>query len=407
MSNAPVLIEQLRAFATEPTATAERLAPRRHFAQLWSLMFLASMACAMVTATALFFVDGGGHQIGGFINSLPAWKVFAYAVVFGPLVEELAFRLPLRVGRYALSYGLAFLAIFVFVMFFQRGYDLPAWLFDYVDWRGLLSWMVVSTAIATVFLGAFQTPSVLAGVQGFLRAHYRTWFYAFLVLFGAIHLFNFEQIGSYWFIAPLFILPQLSLAFFVGFARVRMGFRWAYLAHVLNNAASIGLLLAVKAISPTIVEVMSSFELTRLQYLPLADLLLFGLLNIVFFGLLCGAFYYASLSVVAYLRTRDYAPVKRLKIARVLSALLPGLGQDYLGRAAQARLHYGLMAAAMVTWVVPVVIPYTYTSLDAALAMLAGPMLAYAALTYYSMRAIGRGGERAEGEGVGRELAID
>ena len=401
MSTSPILLDQLRAFAARPTADGERLAPRDYFASLWSVMFVASMACALVTASAMLLV-GGGHQLGGFINNLPAWKIFAYAVIVGPLVEELAFRLPLKAGKYALSYGLAFLAIFVFIIFFQRGFDLPAWLFDYVDWRGQLSLAVVSTAIAAVFLGLFQVPGVLPNVQGFLRARYRLWFYTFVVLFGAIHLLNFEQIGSYWFIAPLFILPQLSLAFFVGFARVRMGFRWAYLAHALNNAASVGLLVALKAISPTLVEVVSSFELTRLQHLPLGDLLLFGLLNLAFFGLISGACYYASVSVIEYLRTRDYAPAKRLKIARTLSMLLPGLGQDYLGRDAQAKLHYGLMALVMFATVVPLVFPYTYTSVDAATAMFAGPLLAYGALTYYSVRAIGKGDAGARGVMLGR-----
>ena len=386
MPTSPVVLQELYAFAAKPTADAARLNPRHTFAQVWSLMFVATMACAVITAVTVLLVDAGGHKMSGFVNGLPAWKILLYAVLVGPLVEELAFRLPLKLERYSLAYGIAFLCIFVFTMFFQSNYELPNWLFDYVDWRGLLSYAFVSTTIAAVLLLSLKLANLGSLVKGALAKHYGLWFYTFLVLFGAIHIFNFEGLADFWFVAPLLVLPQLSLSFFIAFVRVRMGFNWAYLAHFLNNAVMIGLMLVLKGVSPVLVEVMSSLDVARLQHLPASELLAFGLINILFFAFLSLVCYFASGSLVAYLRGRSYAPARRARIAPWLSMLLPGLGQDYLGLEAAAKTHYRLLALVVVASVVPLAIPFTYASLDNALLMFAAPALAYCALTYYSMQ---------------------
>ena len=59
--------------------------------------------------------------------------------------------------------------------------------------------------------------------------------YISITLFGAIHLFNFEDFRTYWWMTPLLIAPQLSLGMFAGFVRIRFGLLWAMGLHAGYN----------------------------------------------------------------------------------------------------------------------------------------------------------------------------
>ena len=60
-------------------------------------------------------------------------------------------------------------------------------------------------------------------------------FYLSVLLFGAVHLLNFEYEAGFYGFALLLILPQLSAGIFLGFIRVKMGLGWAILLHAFHN----------------------------------------------------------------------------------------------------------------------------------------------------------------------------
>lgn len=349
-------------------------------------MLVSSMACAMITAaTVVLTGDQNSHALGGFIGNLTAVEVLLYAVVMGPLVEELAFRLPLKVGKWSLAYGLSFLALFVFVIFFQAKFDLPAWWFDYIDWRGVASIAGTTTLVALLLMGLFQIEGVYRFIQAKLTRYYAVYFYSILGSFAAIHILNFDDVGEIWFVAPLLILPQLSLSFFTSFIRLKMGFIWAYLAHFLNNGLMIGLILAMFNISPTLVEAMSDFDFTRLQFLSATELLLLGVLNVIFFTILTVALFNTLKLLGDYWKSRAIERTNRLKFARLLNSLIPGMGHDYLGQSKAAKQYYRALAAITFLLIVPMSIPFTYVSVAHALGMYALPTGLYIWLTYHAV----------------------
>ncbi|NNJ39218.1 MAG: CPBP family intramembrane metalloprotease [Flavobacteriaceae bacterium] len=56
-----------------------------------------------------------------------------------------------------------------------------------------------------------------------------------VLLFGAVHLLNFEYEVGFYGLAIFLILPQLSAGVFLGFIRVKMGLGWAILLHAFHN----------------------------------------------------------------------------------------------------------------------------------------------------------------------------
>ncbi len=71
-------------------------------------------------------------------------------------------------------------------------------------------------------------------------------FYSSILLFGIIHITNFENInGQYWAV-PVLVLPQLCAGVFFGFIRVKLGLLWSMLLHAAHNLVLIGPVIILK-----------------------------------------------------------------------------------------------------------------------------------------------------------------
>ena len=60
-------------------------------------------------------------------------------------------------------------------------------------------------------------------------------FYTFAIIFGLIHITNYELSTKIILLSPILILPQLLGAGYLGYIRVRFGLRWSILLHSTFN----------------------------------------------------------------------------------------------------------------------------------------------------------------------------
>jgi membrane protease YdiL (CAAX protease family) len=65
-------------------------------------------------------------------------------------------------------------------------------------------------------------------------------FYISILLFGMIHISNFEDLNGHYWAVPFMILPQLCAGTFLGFIRVKQGLIWSILLHAGHNLILIG-----------------------------------------------------------------------------------------------------------------------------------------------------------------------
>ncbi len=77
-------------------------------------------------------------------------------------------------------------------------------------------------------------------------------FYASALLFGAIHLTNFEIFTDYFWLAPVLVAPQTAAGFFLGFIRVKLGLIWSILLHAAHNAILLSPMIFLKLIGESI-----------------------------------------------------------------------------------------------------------------------------------------------------------
>jgi membrane protease YdiL (CAAX protease family) len=65
--------------------------------------------------------------------------------------------------------------------------------------------------------------------------HFKIAFYFFVLIFGFIHLSNFEITTNVLLLSPLLVLPQILLGGYLSYIRVRFGLRWSMLLHGTYN----------------------------------------------------------------------------------------------------------------------------------------------------------------------------
>lgn len=175
----------------------------RTFAGLWGLALLVPFLSLPAVVLATNSTDAQNT-----LDEIPVGLALVLGIFVAPVLEELAFRLPLAQLRssYLVISGLAFaLVLFPF---------------------GLIG-----------LLAAIAAASVPALRARLARVSFRTVFYTSAVLFGLIHLFNyrFETIGLGLVAAPLLVAPQTMLGVVFGYARVRLGMWGAILLHSAYN----------------------------------------------------------------------------------------------------------------------------------------------------------------------------
>ncbi|HDZ05862.1 hypothetical protein LCGC14_0122980 [marine sediment metagenome] len=60
-------------------------------------------------------------------------------------------------------------------------------------------------------------------------------FYLFTVLFGFMHISNFEMTKQVLLFSPLLVAPQISVGFLLGYIRIRFGLIWSMALHACYN----------------------------------------------------------------------------------------------------------------------------------------------------------------------------
>jgi len=81
------------------------------------------------------------------------------------------------------------------------------------------------------------------GIKEVWKNKFRTVFYITALIFGSIHMMNHKLSVTNLIFAPIIVAPQIILGLNAGYLRVKSGFRWGLLLHIVHNFLFIGLFL--------------------------------------------------------------------------------------------------------------------------------------------------------------------
>ncbi len=156
-----------------------------------------------------------------------------YAIIFilmiAPFIEEIIFRLPLKVSKLNISLSMSFMC-FLFI----GGNNLADLNFTFES----LLLKFISTILVVFLINKIDENSLLKLNNEKLYAKY---FYIVSIIFGLLHIRNFYQeipINLILF-TPLYVIPQIILSLFLGYIRLKNGIIWAILLHSIFNLPGI------------------------------------------------------------------------------------------------------------------------------------------------------------------------
>lgn len=326
-----------------PAAASSGLWPAAWaMARVWALVYVLTFLAAMAITVALAVAgqSAADNAVTQLATEGGVWLTVWLGVLAIPFWEELAFRLGLRPSRVGLSVAAAALVMFLAQLplgFFSEA--LPDWLFSPLEAAGVVSLVVAIGGLAAAIwwgLGRLGPQ-----VQTVYERLYPGVFYGSAVLFALLHSLNYTRLSEIWFLAPLLVLPQLILAVGLGYVRVRLGFVWAVLMHVLHNAFSLLPVVMLAQLSPALTQRALAGDWAAFAELPPSTALLFAAASLVWFGLLLALFLSGVGLVWDWVQARGgrrhYA-----WIATLLNCLLPGLGQIYNEQPGKGRVLIGL-----------------------------------------------------------------
>ena len=69
---------------------------------------------------------------------------------------------------------------------------------------------------------------------------FRVAFYTIAIIFGFIHITNYEISTNVLLLSPILVLPQILLGFYLGFIRIRFGLLWSIALHAIYNGILTG-----------------------------------------------------------------------------------------------------------------------------------------------------------------------
>jgi hypothetical protein len=140
------------------------------------------------------------------------------------LFEELIFRLPLIATRVNIFTSLI-LAYYLF-------HFSPNFPISIAGIHEVVKYLVFALVTSGIL---YNLKTII--YTSFINKYYGIYFYTITVVFGLLHIRNFISLvpENLIIIAPIFVVHQMIIGFFLGYIRLKQGFVWSVLLHILFN----------------------------------------------------------------------------------------------------------------------------------------------------------------------------
>lgn len=153
--------------------------------------------------------------------------LFLFVVIFGPLLEEILFRLNLKITKLNISAFLTgVLMLIIQVLFFRK--------FQFFIYLSTIP------IFALIYYTINHLHFPLEKIDNFVKSKFRYVFHFSAIVFGMIHLTNYDTV--YWWmivLIPFLTAPYIAMGYVFGYARMKYGFANGLLMHSTVNFVSV------------------------------------------------------------------------------------------------------------------------------------------------------------------------
>ncbi len=311
--NLPIL-EEIFSFLRNPQSFLEKKSELNFWQTLWYVIQIigfcitAGILIGLITefVSKLFgYSQEENNIIISTLVDIPPLVAGLFLVIIGPFFEELSFRLFLRPKKFAFLLGLVF-----FVLFFASSVlsyfniSLPQMVTNYttlISGEIGISFLITLLILAGLLLGCLSLVFRFIDkekAEKFVYSRFNYLVYFSSVIFALMHITNYENLEKFWWLAPVFILPQLLVGLILPFVRTKFGFWWSVFTHSCYNfvlgVGVIAILAGSDAVRKLILEPKNADD--AMKTLSQADQIYVG-----GFGLISGWLYLTAFTLAAML----------------------------------------------------------------------------------------------------------
>jgi len=146
---------------------------------------------------------------------------YIYIAIYAPIVEELAFRVGLRVSKRNLI-----LMIFALSLIISRGFLNIEWLIS----------ISISLLLSIVLFLSFKMGRTFDLINNFHVKNRGLVFYILLLSFGFMHLIGYEITLELLLFSPIVVFSHITAGFMFSYVRLKLGVVFSMILHCLNNS---------------------------------------------------------------------------------------------------------------------------------------------------------------------------
>jgi hypothetical protein len=227
----PSLIRKFVLFLKHPDQEPESLTKSQKFSNIFKLLcwsyFLVFIIGTGINALLRMINYTGTNRVGTVSISYDQLTIIILASIVIPLIEEIMFRLPLRFRPINLALATFFFVRSLYTIFSVSIVKNP------ID--NLIIGLIISFIWSGLVFYIFRYVIDQHKAQMFYKKRFKSLFYFSVILFGALHIFNYSDWKSLLFLAPIIVLPQIIIGFALGFIRIKYGFWYGFITHGVYN----------------------------------------------------------------------------------------------------------------------------------------------------------------------------
>jgi len=205
------------------------------------IRFLVVLGINVAAVTIVLGIQYGFKNFGLIdVDILPVIDKTNFSVQLGlllstifiiPIIEELVFRLHLVPQKQNIK-----ISVIIFIVYLTAELVFRS--------KSIFAISIISSLGGVLLIGYIVfNKRIDDGIKEVWKNKFRSVFYITALVFGCIHIMNHKLSVTNLIFASLIVAPQIILGLNAGYLRVKSGFKWGLLLHIVHNIVFVGLFI--------------------------------------------------------------------------------------------------------------------------------------------------------------------
>lgn len=178
----------------------------------------------IIATTPLFMLLKNFNLMPDHINSVRDENLSFALLILIPIIEEIAFRLPMRYSKFNIPLSLSFLCFFIFRIFFHLSKP--------------ISNLLLIIFFSVLYYVLLRSDQLAKRIENFWIKNFKGIFYFLTMSFGLLHITNYVNLTYvHYMLVPIITINHILMGFVLGYFRIKFkyGIFYSIAIHLIIN----------------------------------------------------------------------------------------------------------------------------------------------------------------------------